>query len=100
MERDYAGRNHDTLPADPIPEWPGAVNGHAVTFFGKRLQTEEVEDAVDGDGNALMAVNGERDGIGLDGAARLEVPQRFSRASIQCVEIAFVGAGENQAARR
>ena len=38
------------------------------------LQAEDVENAIGGDGDTLVAVEGERDGIGADTAAGLEFP--------------------------
>ena|SRR5437867_1314048 len=63
------------------------------------LEAEDVEDAVGGDGDTLVAVDGEGHRIGDDGSAGLEIPQGFPGACIERVEISFVGTGENQAAR-
>ena len=62
------------------------------------LQTENVEDVVGGDGDALVAVKSERDGIGMDAAAGLKLPKRRSGRGIQREEAAFIFAAEDQSA--
>jgi len=41
------------------------------------LEPEDVEDAVGGDGDALMAIYGEGSRVGTNRAAGLEIPQPF-----------------------
>src|SRR5579859_4225720 len=97
MESDYARKDRYPFSGDPIQEQPGALTCKQAIFLWKALEAEDVEDAVGGDGDALVAVDGERHGIGDNAAAGLKVPQRLSRARIERVEVTFVGARENQA---
>ena len=53
-------------------------------------EAEGIEDAVSGDGDKLVAVDVEGYGIGANGAAGLEIPQRSAGARVERVKVAFI----------
>lgn len=85
--RDGPARNKWNRPA--IREFLNASAKFQITVAGS--QSENVEDLIGTDGDALVAIHVEGDGIRSDVAPGLKIPQRFAGTCIQSIKVAFIG---------
>src|SRR5271165_3673987 len=76
------------------------AEGTQITARSSGPSLEHIQHATRGNCDCLAAVDCKRDGVRRDGAAGLEIPERFAGAGVEGEEIALVRAAEHQPARR